>query len=145
MKQESPAKIVIRPLCAEITTEKSYCIGKHNLFCSIILGEKKLTSTVCNSAGRSPHWHDTFEMNVGEEDLIKVQLWHKESQTKSDFLGEGEVNINTSEKSCTSVQLYYDGAVIGKIELEMEYKATAPQKSFKNIFKALKPNKKVEG
>lgn len=143
---KNQTKIIIKPLSAELIMEQSYWIHRPNMYCTVTVGEKMLSTTESNEVGPIAKWNDTFEIAYTGEDEIKVQLWSKVAVTKNDFLGEGSIHMPKSGKLSEGIDLYCDGKVVGKLNLYVEMRESVPEKPWKkNIFKGFSALKKIQG
>lgn len=96
-------------------------------FCVLRFGNETMNTAACNGGGKTPKWTEqlifTRETN---EDTLYLEVWHESLIGWNDFIGCGYCSITESlslkENIIQLVELYYNGSVIGEVEIECTFK-----------------------
>ena len=89
--------LVIKPISAKLT-HNTESVGSMDPYVIVEYNDQKCKSSVAKSAGKYPNWSDTFTFRVsGNNNLIKVVVWDKDSMSADDMVGEGHLIIKDNK------------------------------------------------
>ena len=90
--------LIVKPISAQLVKDKDL-FGKsvsfasiQDPYCVIKVGNEKQTTRACNGGGKQPSWTDTFSFSSTDQ-LMRVEVWDKDTFSKDDLIGEGTVNL----------------------------------------------------
>lgn len=127
MKKEYKEIYVIKILYGNITRITE---AKQDPYCKIELDNQKFQTTVKENTPTKPIWEETFTLIKTEKLKMKVSVWDWDSPTKSDFIGEGELDLKPfkfEQKQNSSVEIFYKSKKAGNVFMDIFYTKEKPR------------------
>jgi hypothetical protein len=115
--------LIVKPISAKLKRDTE-TFGKMDPFCKVKIGSSEQETRVHQNGGKFPAWTDTLAFQRGNESLMTVQIWDKDT-FNNDLIGETTLPLSSfidKNKSSDWHILSYKGKNAGEILLEVEFK-----------------------
>jgi hypothetical protein len=98
-------------------------------YVKLIIGNQIQRTSTAQSAGKCPVWHQNFDFLITTEDILKLEVWDRDSLSKDDKIGDGIVTLNNLQLGASnfSVPLVFDGKQCGFVNCDFRFEPTGAQ------------------
>ena len=115
--------LIVKPLSAQLTHDTD-TFGKMDPFVKVTAGSQTFTSGVAKSMGKTPSWHDVFQINIVGEHSINLAIYDKDKFSKDEFIGDCTIQLQDvflRRSMADQYEIFYDGKLGGKIMVQLEF------------------------
>ena len=90
---------------------------KANTYCTLSIGNKRVSTFVAKECGKYPHWEQYFEIHLsGKEKILMVEVFESKRREKGALLANGSFNLASMQKERSKglwIELYSKGSLVG--------------------------------
>ncbi len=103
---------MVTPIQAKLTRDLD-TFSKMDPYAVVRVGGQTFATKVHEGGGKTPGWNEKFSFRRTTEDIVNVQVWDRDTFSKNDMVGEGNVSFSEVSKGnyCSWVNLSYKGIV----------------------------------
>lgn len=116
-------KLIIKPMSAKLTYDTEV-FGKMDPFAVIKCGTQTFKTKTANDMGKTPVWHDVFEVQIQGQDSLQVTLFDKDIGSQDDFICDGTITLTSVFQTGVAEQwfpLFRKGKSAGQIQVRLEF------------------------
>lgn len=122
---KSPSgKLIVKAMSAELKKDLGH-VFKQDPYVILQVGDQKHQTKAITRGGKNPTWNETFEFDKKDEDLLKIQLYDKDTIGSDKFLGEGSkalLGLLIPGVNPYYIEISDKGKETGKVLIETEFK-----------------------
>jgi len=116
-------KLIVRPMSAKLTYDTEV-FGKMDPYAVIKCGTQTFKTKSANDMGKTPVWHEMFEIQIQGQDSLQVSIFDKDVGSEDDFICDGTITLTSVFQGGVAEQwfpLFRKGKSAGQIQVKLEF------------------------
>ncbi|KRX05954.1 C2 domain [Pseudocohnilembus persalinus] len=130
---DTTGQVILRPKSANLQRDTIFLFGTMSPICFIKLGDDAQCTAANTDGGKNPKWDDQliFTRDTIARDTFTVECQNFNEADDNDVIGTGFLSITgclpKDKKPTKTIDLYYEGQIIGNVTIQMEYISDTPE------------------